>query len=106
MKKFVFVKSGKSIIKINIDDIVVIQGLGNYTQVHTIDLKKLTYYNSLRGLIDNLPKEFMRVHNSYIINLNHIDKIENNHIYLIKHKVPISLSKKKYLQIAINEYSL
>lgn len=106
MEKFVFIKTGKATVKAMVDDIVLIQGLGNYVLVHTAENKKHTYYSSLNGLMDKLSEEFMRIHKSYIINLNHIDKIEDNHVYLNGHKIPVSLGKRDCLQQRIEQYKL
>jgi len=105
-KKFVFIKSGKSTLKVHFDDIEVIEGMGNYVQIHTLEKKKHIHYASLKLILDKLPDEFMRVHNSYIVNLNHIDKIEDNHIYLSSHRVPVSPSKRECLQSTIDDYKL
>ncbi|MCP4459162.1 MAG: LytTR family transcriptional regulator [Cytophagales bacterium] len=103
VKEFVFIKSGKSTLKINFNDI---EAMGNYVQINTIEKKKHIHYASLKLIMDKLPDEFMRVHNSYIVNLNHIDKIEDNHIYLGTHHVPVSPSKRECLQSTIDDYKL
>ena len=42
-------------------------------------------------LFEKLPSSaFMRVHQSYIVNINAIDKIENNQVYIDRHEIPIS----------------
>ncbi|MNQ42907.1 LytTr DNA-binding domain protein [compost metagenome] len=79
-EKFTFIKTDKKIVKLHFDSIAVIKGLGNYVQIITIENIKHTYYKSLKDLIDVLPNEFMRVHNSFIVNLTNIDSIEDNHI--------------------------
>lgn len=106
MKNFVFIKTGKTTLKVIVDDIMLIKGLGNYVQIHTTEEKKYTSYHSLDGLLDKLPDEFMRIHNSYIVNLYHIQKIEDNHVHLNNHKIPISSSNRKCLDRRIDEYRL
>lgn len=106
MSKFVFIQTGKITQKVLIDDVVLIQALGNYVQIHTKENKKYTSYYSLKGLIEKLPDEFMRIHNSYIVNLNHIEKIEDNHVYLNEEKIPVSAGKKDCLDKRVNQYRL
>lgn len=72
--------------KLYCDEITIIKGLGNYVEILTTENKKYIYYKSLKDLIENLPHEFMRVHNSYIVNLTNIDVLEDNHIIFTKRK--------------------
>jgi len=37
----------------------------------------------------------VRVHQSYLINIAHIDKIENNQVYIVTHQIPISSRYKE-----------
>lgn len=106
MNKFFFIKSGKSIIKLNANDIVLVQSWGNYIQIHTTNGAKYVHYKSLKATLDTLPDEFMRVHNSFIVNLNHIHKIEDNHIYIKDHKVPVSSANRNCLYNRIDQYKL
>ncbi|MCC9073055.1 LytTR family transcriptional regulator [Flavobacterium sp. F-65] len=96
-EKFTFIKTDKKIIKLYFDTIAVIKGLGNYVQIITVDNTKYTYYKSLKDLIEVLPNEFMRVHNSYIVNLTTIDSIEDNHIIAKGNKVTIGKTYKECL---------
>lgn len=106
MNKIVFIKTGKSILKLNTDEIIAIQGLGNYVQIHTSNNDKHIHYDSLEALLDKLPDEFMRIHNSYIINFIHIDKVENNHVFLSHLKIPVGPSRKECFNKKIDQYKL
>lgn len=105
-EKFTFIKSDKKLIKIYFDEITIIKGLGNYVEILTSENKKYTYYKSLKDLIENLPDEFMRVHNSYIVNLTNIDILEDNHIILKNVKIPVGKSYKECLNSSLNKFML
>jgi len=105
-EKFTFIKTDKKIIKVHFDSIPVIKGLGNYVQIITIENIKHTYYKSLKDLIDVLPNEFMRVHNSFIVNLTNIDSIEDNHIIAKGNTITIGKTYKDCLTKAINKFVL
>ena len=70
------------------------------------DNNKYTCYKSLKSLIESLPNEFMRVHNSYIANLNYIDKITDDTIYSSSNKIPVSKSFKTCLEQRIRKYKI
>lgn len=105
-EKFTFIKSDKKLIKIYFDEITIIKGLGNYVEILTSENKKYTYYKSLKDLIENLPDEFMRVHNSYIVNLINIDILEDNHIILKNVKIAVGKSYKECLNSSLNKFML
>lgn len=91
--KYTFIKADRKLIKIYFNDILFIKGLGNYVEIFT-ENKKFIYYKSLKELIDKLPDEFMRVHNSYIINLTNVDSFEDNHLIIKEHKISVAKSYK------------
>lgn len=105
-EKFTFIKTDKKIIKLHFDSIAVIKGLGNYVQIITTENIKHTYYKSLKELIDKLPDEFMRVHNSFIVNCTNIDSIEDNHIMIRQNKITIGKTYKECLTKAIAKFTL
>lgn len=105
-KNFTFIKSDKKLIKLYFDEITVIKGLGNYVEILTTENIKHIYYKSLKALIENLPDEFMRVHNSYIVNLTNIDILEDNHIVLKNVKVAVGKSYKECLSSSIDKFML
>ncbi len=103
---YTFIKSDRKLIKLKFDDILFVRGLGNYVEIFLMNNEKHVYYKTLRALIDKLPHEFMRVHNSYIINLKNVDYIEDNHLIIGEHKIVIAKSYKECLSKRINKLLL
>ncbi|MBK1896474.1 LytR/AlgR family response regulator transcription factor [Chryseobacterium paridis] len=94
-KTFAFIKTDKKLIKLFFDDIMVIKGLGNYVEIYTRDQKRYIYYKTLKDLIESLPDEFMRIHNSYIVNLTNIESFENNQIICKDLKITVAKSYRE-----------
>lgn len=91
---YLFVKTEYRIEKIDLDNILYIKGMKDYLQIITTD-KKIMTLQSFKNIIQFLPeKEFVRVHNSYIIAISKIDNIERNRIKIRDEMIPISDSYK------------
>ena len=89
-KDYFFIKDGFKNIKLVFEDILFVKGSGNYLDI-LIPEKTYSPRMSFSELVNILPvKQFMRVHQSYIISIPHILKIENNHVHVSTHKIPIS----------------
>jgi len=84
-----FVKSGKVIRKIVLRDILYFEGERDYVSLVTKD-EKILIYRRLKDIEAQLKLPFLRVHNSYIINYEKLNKIEENHIYIADKRIPVS----------------
>lgn len=93
-----YLKSGHEHIKININDIFYINSDSDYTDIH-MKSKKYISSEPLKYWTNRLNEfNFMRVHKSYIINLDKIEKISGNRIYLLPDiHVPIGRTYKKII---------
>ena len=105
-QNFTFIKSDKKLIKLSFDDILFVKGFGNYVEIFVKNNKKYVYYKTLKDLIDKLPDEFMRVHNSNIVNLKNVEYIEDNHLIIGEHKITIAKSYKDCLLNSIDKLLL
>lgn len=103
---FTFIKTDRKLLKINFNEIILIKGLGNYVEILMLENKKYIYYNSLKDLIEKLPSEFMRVHNSYIVNLTNIDFFEDNHLTLKGNKISVAKGYRECLNNTLNKLIL
>ncbi len=98
--QFLFLKSEYKIRRINFNDILYIEGLKDYIKVYTSgEAKPVLSLNSIKSLEQKLPEEkFMRVHRSYIVNLNKIETIERSRIIFGKTYIPVSDQYKDKFQ--------
>ncbi|MFD1064189.1 LytR/AlgR family response regulator transcription factor [Winogradskyella litorisediminis] len=94
-KKEIFIKSGYELVRLKIDDIIYIKSDADYVEIYT-ENKKLLSSDSLTEWIKRLDtNQFARVHKSYIINTNKIEKIIGNRVYLqYDKKIPIGRAYK------------
>ena len=99
-KEFLFIKSEYKIIRINFKDITYIQGMSEYVKIHLSTGKPVMSLLSLKSLEAQLPASmFMRVHKSYIVNLQKINMIERNEIvYDDGTIIPVSQQYKTQFQ--------
>jgi two-component system LytT family response regulator len=86
---YIFVKEGTRFVKVNIDEILFIEGLKNYVAIHTAT-QKIVSLQRLKALEDQLPADnFIRVHNSYIIAKSAISSVKDNEIRIGAAIIPI-----------------
>ncbi|MBA4239540.1 MAG: DNA-binding response regulator [Sphingobacteriaceae bacterium] len=101
-KEYMFVRSNSILTKIKVKDITYIQALGDYVNIYTLD-NRHTVHITLKGMEEKLPQDkFYRLHRSYLIALDHIDKVEEGTAFIGKHPVPIGEQYKKELLRKIN----
>ncbi len=78
-------------------DIVYIEAARSYSYIHTKE-RKYTLSNSMKKVLEKLENpDFVRVHRSYVVNLNHVSGIEGNTLKLDKYKVEMSIKYKNDL---------
>ena len=97
----IFVKSGYRIEKIEFNDIQYIENQKDYVKFHIEGAKEpVSSLMSMQSLEEKLPsKQFMRVHRSFIVNLDKIKTIERNCIVFGKGYIPVSESyKTKFME--------
>jgi DNA-binding LytR/AlgR family response regulator len=87
---YIFIKSDKRIEKIELHDMLYAESVGNYVSVYT-DGKKIIAYLTMKSLESQLPAdEFIKIHQSYLVNCSKIDAIEGNEIKIGGKSLPIS----------------
>lgn len=97
---FLMIKSEHKIIRLQLDTIKYIEGMREYVRFHLTDQKPIMSLMSMKKLVEALPENtFMRVHRSYIVNLNRITVIERNRILFDKDVyIPVSDQYKAKFQ--------
>ncbi|MBL7755606.1 MAG: response regulator transcription factor [Chitinophagaceae bacterium] len=94
---------GNKMVITNIQQIVRLEGLSNYSRIYTVEKTMHITARTLKEYEDKLPADmFMRIHKSHIINIHYADKIlkSKNGSLLMKDgtEIPIAAGRKKMLQ--------
>lgn len=102
--EFIYFKVEKSLQKVFIKDIVLIESLKNYIKVKTAD-REIIAYKSISSVEELLPKEkFLRVHRSYIVSLNSIDSFSPSKLILKGIQIPIGRKYKEEIKAVLGYF--
>ena len=105
---FLFIKSEYKIVRLNFNNMKYIEGMGDYVRFHLDDQKPVMSLMTVKKLMEYLPEErFMRVHRSFIVNLNKITIIEKNQIIFDTDVcIPVSDQYKDAFQTYLDNHFL
>lgn len=107
---FFFVKADKKMVKIHFDDILYVEGLKDYVIIKQNDSRVIAL-QTMKSLESKLPSDtFMRIHRSYIINLDKIEAVFGSMVEIMeggnKKNIPIGKNYKDALLELINSNRL
>lgn len=99
-KDSIFVKADYKILQIDINSILYVEGLKDYVKIYRENVSSpIISHITMKTMEEMLPCEsFMRVHRSYIVNIDKIKEIDHNRIVFGKIRIPISDSYKDSFQ--------
>jgi len=90
-----YIRQGDSFQRINWEDILFVESMQNYLKLHFAD-KMFVIHQTMASLEEMLPKDsFFRIHNSYLVNVNQIDKINGGRLFVNGNELPISKHRKE-----------
>jgi len=99
LPSYIFMKTEKRIEKIELNDILYAESIGNYICICT-ESKKIIAYLTMKSLESQLPlNEFIKIHQSYLVNCSKINAIEGNAIKIGSKSLPIS---RNYREMVMN----
>ncbi|MCF0160640.1 MAG: response regulator transcription factor, partial [Bacteroidaceae bacterium] len=103
--QLIYVKANGLVRKLRIDEIIFIKGMSEYVQLGIRgENHLLTTHESIKHFESLLPAEqFMRIHKSYLINLNCIEKVDRTHVTLCNKRLPIGQTYRSALVQYIKE---
>ncbi|WP_295834566.1 LytTR family DNA-binding domain-containing protein [uncultured Winogradskyella sp.] len=97
-----YVNINRRLIKIDIPSILLVEAKGDYIHLKTED-KNYTVHSTLKKIEKKLPDSlFLKVHRSFIINIDKIIDIEDNSVFIKKDVIPVSRSNRKELIRRLN----
>jgi two-component system, LytTR family, response regulator len=104
VRNSIFVKADYKLVQIEFNSILYIEGLKDYVKIYQEGIEKpILTLLSMKLLEEKLPDtKFMRVHRSFIVNLDKIKTIERNRIVFGKNFIPVSGNYKENFQRFVN----
>lgn len=93
----IFVKRNDRMVKIMIADIYYFEADRNYCKIYSKN-RECLLVTTLKEINEKLPEDyFLRIHRSYIVNLNHVDEVAGSHVIIHKKAIPMSKSLRNKL---------
>ncbi|MBN1200165.1 MAG: response regulator transcription factor [Bacteroidales bacterium] len=92
---YIFIKADYHMHKVKLENILYIEGMKDYLRLHLPNERIMTLMSFMKMEKILPPDRFMRVHKSYIISLDKIERIERNTIMISGQKIPIGNKYKK-----------
>jgi len=106
IKDSLFIKEGNMYVKVQIADILWLSSDGNYTEVHLKEGKKSIVRIPLKDLHEQLPSaQFFRAHRSYVINLEEISAMNNQHVVIQETEIPLGKNHRDELFTMVRKMS-
>ena len=100
----IFVKADYQLVKVNLKEILFIEGLDDYIRIHIAGNRSILTLTSLKAIAEKLPGSgFMRIHRSYIVPLDRIEKVSSKKIEIAGREIPIGISYAEEFSRAMNK---
>lgn len=96
-----FVRSNFRKVKVNYKEIKWIEALGDYVKLVT-EKKNVLVLTSMKAFQERLPKEkFLRIHKSYIINMDRLENFNNSTVQVCGKQMPLSRKRRSEFMSAL-----
>jgi len=98
----IYVNSNLKKIKVFINDVNWVEGFGDYVKIVTNDKNGILVLSTMKNFIKKLPQDkFLRIHKSYIVNLEKVEKFNTALVEIKGTQLPLSRHKKDLLEDAL-----
>ena len=98
----IFIKTDGKLIRLNNSDILFIESMGDYVKFVSTDKKYITH-NTIKNLEEKVNRQcFLKTHRSYIINVDKIDNIRENLLFIRGNEIPISKAHRSEVLKRLN----
>ncbi len=87
---FILIRADYKLNKIYLKNILYIEGLDDYVQIHIAEKTKIVARMSMKNIIEQLPAtEFLRIHRSFIIPIQRITSVQSKFVFINDQEFPI-----------------
>ncbi|MGE6220415.1 LytR/AlgR family response regulator transcription factor [Nubsella zeaxanthinifaciens] len=99
----IFVKTEYRLVRVDVAEILYIEGLQNYVVIYTIT-GKITSLQTMKKMEEQLPSsQFIRIHKSFIVAINKISSIERNRVSIGERTIAVGeVYREAFYQAIVN----
>lgn len=94
-QNFIFIKEGNTYIKLNQNEVLMIESQGNYVKLHTAEKRYLIRCTISKAIEKMIQPNFVQVHRSFCVNINKVTKFDDHEITIESVKAPIGRNYKE-----------
>ena len=95
--EYFFVKHNRTLEKVLLADILYVEGMQNYVQIHATT-QKLLVHQTIKAVAERLPdQQFFRIHKSYIVNLSQVQALDGSSVRIGSSLLPLARSQREAL---------
>ncbi len=103
-RDYIFVRSGSRTVRVDFNDILYVESKREYLDIHLTSEEIVTIHGSLASILSRLPQEiFVKVHRSFIVNLEKVTLMERNSIIFGKQYIPVNEQARDVVQRFVRE---
>lgn len=101
--EFTFVKVDNKLVRVDFADVFYVEALGDYVHLVT-SRSKLIVYSTMRAIEEKFPAQrFVRVHRSFIINIDYVQSLEDNSLLIKDKYIPVGQTYMRGLLQRLNK---
>jgi two-component system LytT family response regulator len=101
--EFTFVKVDNKLVRVDFTDVFYVEALGDYVHLVT-SRSKLIVYSTMRAIEEKFPSQrFVRVHRSFIINIDYVQTLEDNSLLIKDKYIPVGQTYMRGLLQRLNK---
>ena len=102
--RFIYLKEGRSLIKCDLTEVSYIKGMEEYLYWNSAERNIITLGSLAEYAQELESRDFVRVHRSFIVNLNKVEAINTKTIIVADEKIPIGPTYSKHFKSAFKAY--
>lgn len=103
---YIFMRSDYSLQKIELNDLLYIEGLEDYVKFHFKTKPTQIFRATMKSLVDKLPEnQFVRVHRSYIVRMDKVSKLSGTSLIINNTEINVGRMYKEQAFESFNKYS-
>lgn len=88
-KTHLFIKVDAKLVKVRFDELLYVQAMENYVLFHTLTGKRMTLQNMKQTEEQLSENRFIRIHKSFIVNIDRIDSVERSRVFIAQTVIPV-----------------